>query len=56
MTDACNGEQQAAPAPDQPAAVEAVIGKPERILAKNGYLSADKVAQCEMAEVTPYIV
>ena len=32
-----------------------MIGKPERILADTGYFSADNVAQCEMAEVTPYI-
>ena len=55
VTDACNDKQQVAPALEQLAAVEAVIGKPEGILADTGYFSADNVAQCEMAEVTPYI-
>ena len=55
VTDACNDKQQIAPALEQLAAVEAVIGKPEGILADTGYFSADNVAQCEMAEVTPYI-
>ena len=54
-TDACNDKQQIAPALEQLAAVEAVIGKPEGILADTGYFSADNVAQCEMAEVTPFI-
>ena len=35
--------------------MEAVIGKPEGILADTGHFSADNVAQCEMAEVTPFI-
>ena len=43
------------PALEQLAAVEAVIGKQEGILVDTGYFSADNVAQCEMAEVTPYI-
>ena len=54
VTDACNVKQQGAPALEQLAAVEAVIGKPEGILADTGYFSADNVAQSEMAEVTPY--
>ena len=55
VTDAPNDKQQVTPALEQLAAVEAVIGKPEGILADTGYFSADNVAQCEMAEVTPYI-
>ena len=54
-TDACNDKQQVAPALEQLAAVEAVIGKPEGILADTGHFSADNVVKCEMAEVTPYI-
>ena len=37
VTDACNDKQQIAPALEQLAAVEAVIGKPEGILADTGY-------------------
>lgn len=55
VTDACNDKQQVAPALERLAAVEAVIGKPEGLLADSGYFSADNVARCEMAEVTPYI-
>ena len=55
VTDASNDKQQVAPTLEQLAAVEAVIGKPEGVLADTGHFSADNVAQCEMAEVTPYI-
>ena len=52
VTDASNDKQQVAPTLEQLAAVEAVIGKPEGVLADTGYFSADNVAQCEIAEVT----
>ena len=55
VTDACNDKQQVTPALERLAAVEAVIGKPEGLLADSGYFSADNVARCEMAEVAPYI-
>ncbi len=55
VTDSCNDKQQIAPALEQLVAVEAVIGKPEWILADTGHFSANNVAQCKMADVTPYI-
>jgi len=36
-------------------AVAPVIGKPEAVIADNGYFSADNVAACQQHQVTPYI-
>ena len=55
VTVACNHRQPVTPALERRAAVEAVTGKPEGILVDTGHFRADNVAQCEMAEGTPYI-
>ena len=52
LTQQSNDKQEVKPALDR---LEAQVGKVEGLLADAGYFSADNVAHCEAAEVTPYI-
>lgn len=55
VVQAANDKQQLAPMVEQLKALPEEIGKPETLLADNGYFSAGNVTACEVAGIVPLI-
>jgi IS5 family transposase len=55
VAQAANDKQQLAPMVEKLKALPEVFGKPETLLADNGYFSAANVAACEAAGIVPLI-